>query len=71
MVRWAIDEGFERVPGDHVGVVNKDGPKVDRHEKNKIENAMEREYEDEEMIWDGLKIAVDGGESMRCEWCRN
>jgi len=28
---------------------------------------MEREYKDEEVIWDRLKVAVDGVKSMRCE----
>jgi hypothetical protein len=32
---------------------------------------MEREDEDEEVIWDRLQIAIDGVESMRAERCRN
>jgi hypothetical protein len=32
---------------------------------------MEREDEDEDVIWNGLQIAIERVESMRAERCRN
>lgn len=44
-MRRTVNDGLERVAGDHVGVMNKDGPKVDEHEEAEVDHAVEREEE--------------------------
>ena len=46
VVRGAVDELLERVSGDHIGVVDEDGPEVDDDEEN--EDAEEEVEDDEE-----------------------
>lgn len=36
VVRGAVDESFDPVAGEHVAVVDQDGPYLDGHEKGQI-----------------------------------
>lgn len=44
-------------------------PEVDDDKESEIELLMKREYENEEVVGDGLSIAVEGVECVRGEWC--
>jgi hypothetical protein len=46
-------------------------PKVDENEHAKVEHAVERENEDEEVVRNALEIPIDGVECVRCPRSRN
>jgi len=52
MMRWSVDDFFERMVGDHIRVVDEDGPKVDQDEEDEVEMPLEREDEGEEVVRD-------------------
>ena len=62
-----VDDALERVAGDHVRVVDEDGPEVDKDEEAEVEVALEREEEDEEVVRHGLQVAVEWVERVRRE----
>ena len=66
-----IDHLFQWVTGDHVRVVDEDGPEVDAEEQAEVELAVEGEHEDEEVVGYGLEVAVKRVESMRGEGGRD
>lgn len=49
-MRRSIDNGLERVAGDHVGIVDENGPYIHDHEKAEIHDSMERKDKDEQMV---------------------
>ena len=53
-----VDDVLERVAGDHVGVVDEDGPDVDEDEHGEVEVALHGEEEDEEVVGGALGAAV-------------
>ena len=59
MVGGAVDDLLERVSGDHVRVVDEDGPEVDEDEEAEVEVALDGEEEDEQMVGHRLQIAVE------------
>ena len=67
VVRGAVDDFLEGVAGDHVRVVDEDGPHVDEDEEAEVERAVEGEHEDEHMVGQGLEIAVERVERVRRE----
>jgi len=71
MMGWPVDHILKRVIGDHVRVVDEDGPEVDEDEEDEVEVTLEGENEDEEVIWNRLSISVDWMEGMGSERCRN
>ena len=71
MVRGTVDDRLERVSGDHVRVVDEDGPAVDDHEEAEVQLTVEREEVDEEVVRDGLGVSVERVERVRCEGRRD
>ena len=71
VVRGPVDDVLERVAGDHVGVVDEDGPDVDEDEHGEVEVELDGEEEDEHVVWRALRESVDGVEGMRGEGCRD
>ena len=67
MVGGAVDDLLERVSGDHVRVVDEDGPEVDADEQEEVELALEGEEVDEQVVGDRLEVAVERVERMRGE----
>jgi len=67
MMCRSVDNFFERMVGDHIRVVNEDGPKVDQDEQDEVEMSLEGEDEGEEVVRDGLGITIHWVEGMRCE----
>ncbi len=45
VVRGTVYDGLEGVAGDHVRVVDEDGPKVDKDEEAEVDHAVEGEEE--------------------------
>jgi len=70
-MRRPIDDSLERMPSDHVRVMNKNTPEVHKHEESEIEPAVQRKEEDEQMIWHRLQVTVEGMKGMRCEGSRD
>jgi len=62
---WSIDHFLQRVTGYHIRIVDKNGPTVDKDKKADVNVTVKREEEDEDVIRDRLKVAVDGMKSMR------
>ena len=62
-----VDDLLERVAGDHVGVVDEDGPEVDKDEEAEVEVALDGEEEDEQMVGHRLQVAVERVERVRRE----
>ncbi len=60
----AVYDGLEGVAGDHVRVVDEDGPKVDKDEEAEVDHAVEGEEEYEEVVRDGLEVAIDWVEGV-------
>lgn len=56
MVRGAVDESFNPVAGEHVAVVDQDGPYLDGHEKGQVQVSLDRADEG--------KYAVEQYQSM-------
>ena len=71
MVRRAVDDRLERVSGDHVRVVDEDGPAVNDHEEAEVQLAVEGEEVDDEVVRDGLGVSVERMERVRCEGRRD
>jgi hypothetical protein len=71
MVCRTIDDLFERVAGNHVRVVDEDGPEVNKDEETEVEIAMEGKHEDYNVVRYRLEVAVNRMESMRREGCRD
>ena len=67
MVRGPVDDRLERVAGDHVGVVDEDGPEVDEDEEAEVEVALDGEEEDEQMVGHRLQVAIERVERVRRE----
>ena len=53
--------------GDHVRVVNEDGPAVDDHEEAEVQLTVEGEEVDEEVVRDGLGVSIERVERVRRE----
>lgn len=66
-MRRPVDDLLERMAGDKVRVMDKDGPEVDEDEEAKVEVTVEREDEDDEVIWYRLEVAVERVERVGCE----
>jgi hypothetical protein len=61
------DEISQRATTKEAGGTHKDAPKIDKGEQTEVEGPVQREEEDEEVVRDGLEVAVDGVERVRCE----
>ena len=71
MVRRVVDDRLERVSGDHVRVVDEDGPAVDDHEEAEVQLTVEGKEVDEEVVRDGLGVSVERVERVRREGRRD
>lgn len=59
VVGGAVDELFEPVAGDHVAVVDENGPHLDEDEEAQVEVLLGREDEDEDVVGQRLDVAVE------------
>ena len=50
MMRWAIDYAFERVADNHIAVVDRDCPEVDKDEQTHVGRSMQREEIHEDVV---------------------
>lgn len=71
VVRGTIYNLLERVSGNHVRVMNENGPEVDANEECEVQMPLHREEEDEQVVRYGLREAVDGVERVGGEGRRN
>ena len=65
MVGGAVNDLLKRVSGNHVGVMDEDCPEVDEDESTKVELAVEREEEDEQVVGCGLQVSIKRVERIR------
>jgi len=66
-----VDDVFERMTGNHIGVMNQYAPKVDKHEETQKQPSVEGKQEYEEVVRHGLQVTVYRMECMGCERGRN
>ena len=71
MMRRPVDDLLQWMTSDHVGIMDKNTPKVDGNEEEQVKNTVKREKEDEQMVGHGLEVAVDGVKRVRRERRRN
>lgn len=43
MMRRSVDDIFQGMTGDHIGIVDEDAPEIDKDEETEIYNAMQRD----------------------------
>lgn len=61
----AVDDGAV----SHVlAVVDHNGPDLDEAEENNVGELLQREQEWEQMVWNGLRVAIKWVEGVRGEW---
>lgn len=64
VVRRAIDDLLEWRVDNDVAVVDQDAPAVDKDEEPHVHESVQWEQEDEDVVWQRLRVAVERMESV-------
>ena len=65
MVGKTIDDLLERMPSDHVRIMDEDTPEIDSHKETKVKVTLHGENENEKMVRDRLSVPIYRVESVR------
>lgn len=71
MMCGTIDDLLQRVSSDHIGIMDKDGPEVDKDEQAEVDLLMEREEEGEDVVWQRLQVAIERVKRVGGKWGGN
>lgn len=67
VMRRAVDDGPKRLGHAEVAVVDGDGPDIDKHIEDQVEQLVHGEQEHVDVVWAALGKPIQGVESMACK----
>ena len=69
VMRWAVDIRFQSLWYPVISIMNRDGPKVNKHKQEEVGEFVKGEYEGVNVVGAALQESVDRVESVAGKWC--